>query len=1217
MDVRRERGSVGLEGVESALRGVRRAAVVVLTGQRVLLLLTGLVGLLVGLVALDALLRFPSWIRWLHWVGGVVGIVTALGWYVWPALRFRPSLTDVALRVEREKEGERGRLASAVEFARALRAGEMGGGRTEELAARVVEAEARGWRVESARGLMRLDRLRARGLWFVVVVLVSVGAGLLHPAGARVGAARALSPWRGVEWPKRTEVVDATGVSVQARGSSIALRGVVTRSTRPMGETRVEAEYRVVDEQGRAGASRRAVLTHQRREAGVGSARGGLFERLVEAEGAWVEYRLSALDDVTAWNRVRVVEAPAVERARVVIEPPAYASGSSGGKLGALVEADLGSGLDDRAMGPSALAGSLVELRLTLNKEVPGPEESTDERAWVERVLGADLAEAGAQVEVDGKEWAARWRLGKGARVVVRLEDAWGIESAEEAVYRFEAVQDGPASAIVSEPASDVTVLSTARVEIVGEGRDDVGLTGVWLERQVMRRAGSGEKSVPGGALEAWGEVVEAGRAEVGSGETLSTARGVLEMWELGAQSGDEVWVWALASDGYRDETASREATRSGVRRVRVISEEQFVEEVRSELSGIRRTAIRIDEAQSELMEAARARGTDRMTRSGQAQVGERLARQAESLERLSERVEQNGLRDEGLARLLRDAGEGTQRAGRSSRAAGEGLERAAERAKREAAERGASGASEVDAAALTGEEGRAVAGDQQSVRDELAGLIGSLDAGEDAWATRREIERLLEAQKEAREALRAAANETAGAEAGALTESQREALQKVADAQRSMAERAQKLVEEMPSKSEQLSQQDPSAAAGMQRAAQEARAAGVSSAMQRAGEQAEQNQTNEAMGSQERAERALEKMLEEMERGEKTRREQLRRRLASVMESIEGLIGQQEAELQRLSEGERAGALAGLDGGMIGLNRNTLAVQDEARAAGRELAGVVNLLGRASDAQVRAIGGLREASIDAGATRAAEEESLARLREAKGEAEKVDKGEEAREQQEKRRALRTAYRELLEREQRIRERVGGLASVEELTRRDRASVRALGEEQTAVRVELAAVLEQTKDLQEAKIFVFTHARLDEAAGRAADGLRVGEARVALPHVDRVVSLLQGLMRALSNDPRNDKEEKFSENAGGESGGGQGGGESPLIPPLAELVLLREMQAQIAVETRAMDEAREGRDVEPLSAAQRELAEIGKALIEKMSRGAPGGGGSGQGGGGQ
>ncbi len=1203
MDVRSERGSAGLEGVEASLRRLRRRAIATLVSQRVLLSLTSLIGALISVVALDALLRFPEWIRWLHWVVGVSTIGAIVAVYVWPALRFRPSLVDVALRVEREKVGEAGKLASAVEFAKALRDGSLGKGFEAELALRVVESEARGWESDTARGLLRLDRLRSRSTWFIVVTALTAGVAWLSPATARIGAARALTPWAGVEWPKRTEVADATGVTVQARGSSIALRGVMTKSNRPMADTRVEAEHRVVDENGQAGPIRRAVLTHQRREGETPKGvRGGLFERLIDAEGGWVEYRLTTLDDSTPWKRVRVVDAPAVERASVKIEPPAYALGGEGGRLGAPMQAELGNGLDDRASAPVALAGSRVELTVQLNKPVPGLKD-VDRREWMERSLGSDLADVETEIRTDGAEWIVSWELASPVRVAVNLRDEWGIESVEEAVYRFEAMQDAAPTAIVAEPAADTSALSTARVEVVGEGRDDVGLTGVWLEQQVMHRAGAGEKSVEGGALDGEGEPVVMARAETAGGRTLTTASADLELWELNVTAGDEVWIWTLASDAYHDAAGARTPTRSSVRRVRVISQEQFVEEIRSELAGIRRTAIRVDEGQSELMDAARTRGSDRATRAGQAQIGERLARQAEGLDRVAERVESNGLRDEGLSRLLQDASEGTRRAGQASRAAVEGLERAAERARQEAAAQGAAGAAELDAAILKEPESRQVEQEQQTVRDELATLIGALDAGEDAWATRREIERLLQEQRAAREALRAAANQTAGAESGALTPEQRNALQQIADRQAAMAERAQNLVDEMPARAEQLSRQDPSAAAGMQRAAQEARAAGVSSAMQQAGQQAAQNQTNEAMGSQDRAERALEQMLEEMERGERTRREELRRRLASVIESIDGLIRQQEAELERFAQGERLGVFAGLDAGMIALNRNTLAVQDETRATGRELAGIVNLLGRASDAQVRAIGSLRDASIDAGATRAAEEESLARLKEAKGEAEKVDRNEEAREQQEKRRELRAAYTGLLEREVQIRERTGALAAIDELNRRDRASVRALGEEQTTLRVELADLLEKTTELSEAKIFAFAHARADAAAGRAAEQLRAGEPRVAIEPEDRVVSILQGLVRALRSDPRSDQQPEFSEGSSGGGGGGGAGGQAPLIPPLAELVLLREMQAQVAAETRAMDEARTGRDVEPLSEAQRQLAEIGKALVEQMNQG--------------
>lgn len=1202
MEDRSTRGIAGLARVEGSLRRLRRRAVLALATHRLLLIGTCVLAALVGAVALDAVLRFPEWIRWLHWSSAIGSLAAALALYIWPALRFKPSLTDVALRVEREKTGEAGRLASAVEFANALREGAIHSETSAALARRVVDAEAGQWDASATRGLLRLDHVRQRAVWFFVVAVMTAGIAWISPDAARLGATRALAPWAGVEWPKRTQVVDATGVAVQARGSSIALRAVVTRSNRDMPDTRVEAEFRVVDTLSRPGPVQRAVLTHQRRDALAPDGRaGGLFERLIDAQGSSVEYRLTTLDDATPWTRVRVVEAPAIERAAVSIQPPAYAA-----RAAALVtpttDIDLGNGLDDRAIAPSALIGSRVSLSLRLNKPLPAP-DLTPQSDWLTQTLGPDIASANPAITAAGDQWNISWDLAAPVRVAVNLRDEWGIESAEEAVYRFEAIQDAPATAVVAEPASDINVLPTARVETLGEGRDDVGLTAVWLESQLWRRAGDREKSVQGGALEPESDPAEVARADIASPVAVASVRHAFEIWESNAAPGDELWVWTLAADAYEDADGPRAPTRSGVRRLRVISDEQFVEEIRAELSGVRRNAIRIDEAQAELMQATQARGSDRATRAAQAQIGERLARQDESLNRLAERIETNGLRDDALTRLLEDASQGAQRAGQSSRDAAESLQNATERARRDAERQGAAGAQDMDAASLNESEAREVAQEQQSVRDELAALIDALDAGEDAWATRRQIERLLEEQREAREALRQTANETAGAETSALSPEQREALQQVADRQAEMAERAQKLVEEMPARAEQLAQQDPSAAAGMRRAAQEARAAGVSSNMQQAGQQAAQNQTSEAMASQDRAQRALEQMLEEMEQGERTRREELRRRLASLIESLDGLILQQEAEIARLTDAERVVILTGLDAGMINLNRNTLVVQDDARSAGRELAGVVTLLSRASDAQVRAIGALRETSIDAGAARAAEEESLARLKEARAEAENVDKNEENREQQEKRRELRAAYSQLLEQQVRIRERTGALAALEEPNRRDRAAIRALAEEQLSVRADLAALLEKTQELNDARIFAFAHARADAAAASAAERLRLGEAPSAIEPEDRVVAILQGLVRALRSDPRQDKDDKFSEgNQGGEGSGSTAAG-AALIPPLAELVLLREMQAQVAAETRALDQLDTERDVEPLSEAQRQLAEIGKALIDTLNQG--------------
>src|SRR6185295_1283778 len=86
-----------------------------------------------------------------------------------------------------------------------------------------------------------------------------------------------------------------------------------------------------------------------------------------------------------------------------------------------------------------------------------------------------------------------------------------------------------------------------------------------------------------------------------------------------------------------------------------------------------------------------------------------------------------------------------------------------------------------------------------------------------------------------------------------------------------------------------------------------------------------------------------------------------------------------------------------------------------------------------------------------------------------------------------------------------------------------------------------------------------------------------------------------------------DKKDDFREqNEGNNGGGGGGGGQpEPLVPPIAQLRLLRGMQAEAAERTRSADDSRDAGEVDALSTLQRELADMGKALIEKMNN-APG-----------
>src|SRR6185503_14399839 len=98
------------------LRARSRALLVV---QRFAGVLGWIVAALTAAIFIDYLLRLPSALRLILLMGGVGALGYAIKTYLWPAIRFQPSLTQLALRVERVLPAVAGRLASSVEFAAA------------------------------------------------------------------------------------------------------------------------------------------------------------------------------------------------------------------------------------------------------------------------------------------------------------------------------------------------------------------------------------------------------------------------------------------------------------------------------------------------------------------------------------------------------------------------------------------------------------------------------------------------------------------------------------------------------------------------------------------------------------------------------------------------------------------------------------------------------------------------------------------------------------------------------------------------------------------------------------------------------------------------------------------------------------------------------------------------------------------------------------------
>jgi hypothetical protein len=1189
-----------------ALRRLLRAMLIL---QRAGWVLALALAVAIGWGLCDYVLRTPGWLRGAVLALGVAGLAVLLAKRVMPAVRFAPSLADLALRLEATPEagqaGLRGVLASGVELAGSSdpRAVEVGA---------KARAALEGWRWGS---FLRPGRtLAALGTLLAVVLSLAALAGA-QPALTSIGLRRVLTPWTDASWPKRTAIADVTDLRVHPLGTALPLQAALRNSPAPAEQTRVEAVYRLIDSAGVKGPVRRAVLTSQGRRVPVTAAQddalapdGVLMERLLEPSalepgadasatlGATLEYCFESDDDQTPTQRVLLVRPPRVLGASVTLTPPSYVAGSA-----PAVESDLGPGNDDRATLRDVLAGSRVQMTLRLNKPVPAPADfsspSSAYRAFLGDALGEgfvkQVVDAGGDLTIDlrGPRWTIAWTARESVRLVARPRDEHGLEPDSEAVFRLEARADRPPEAAVIKPGEDLEVLPTAQVELAAEGRDDVGLESLSVDQRLARpRAGSASAQPEAvGEAESIKSVQTPADAPRPRALTLSAR---LDLPGLGARPGDEYTITALAKDTFTLDGKSHEPVRSAPRRVRVISPEQMAEQIWSELSALRRGAINLAEQQARTAEATRNNRDPGPLARDQSSLTEGIARQQQALQRQRDRVTRNELNNPDLAGVM-DAAEQLleQARERSNQAAGS--LRKAEQARRDAqpqAER---------------QEQQAAGPAQEQTEKALEDLAQALDKGQDAWSARRGLERLLQDQKSLREQTAQAGQKLVGRSVDELSAQDRAQVQKLAEQQEDLAQRADDAVQKLAEKAEQLKQQDPSASAALEESARRAQRSQLTEQMQKIPEQIRQNRQQRATQQQDQAIRAMQQALESLEQASRSRDETLTRELASLIESLDQLIARQKQEIDALAKARAGGPAAGLDQAQIRLRTQTLGVAEQARTS-RETRAIATVLDAAAGEQAQAVVALRAEPSDLEQADAREQAALAKLNEARKTADEAQRQAQDRNASRQRAELKRAYAELLAEQTDLRTRTGELEQLE-AGRRQRAAARELSAPQDELRRKMNDLASRTPEINESEMFKFSHARLDEAAGQAAAKLGEGEAG---PGVVRrqttVIRVLQSLIESLSQaeQKRDEFREQEQQAPGGEGSGGNQ--KPPLIPPAAELLALR-LHQQDAL--RATREAGEIADANQRREAlvdagklQGDLAERAEAMLKKLQQ---------------
>lgn len=1103
------------------------------------------------LVALDWVFRLPVGFRIVQ--GGTAGLALVafamIG--VLRILAFKPGRIDVALRIERSRPELRNRLAALLEFE-----AQPKDERTEllDLGLPVLREEVD----RAMQGLdpasitsMRSATRPARQLALVVVLWAGALAAL--PSIVGVGIVRAVAPWSDAQWPSLTEVADHTDRSVVATGTSFLWKAELVRGN-PSRE-RVKVEFRI------------KTNTWGSWQSGwLGKSDGSTFDRMqdVPVDAREIEYRFTTSDAATTTASIRCVQAPTVVRANLRITPPTYLTGRGPSTI------DLLPAGSSPIRFHECVEGSTIELELAFSRPVMVPVMGPAKEGGspdIAAALGLDAPCETCSITTTPSSWTASMDLVEDRAISITASDEDGVAMIEPFALRLVALRDQPPIAQLIQPATDQTVLPTAKVPATSHAEDDFSLV----------RAAIAAQRIAG--VEAAPERLLVETAERSLAQDLTT---IIDLAELEAAPGDVVVVSALAEDAYERDGVRREPSRSAPRRLRVISSSDFSEEIASATAALRQGVLRLEERQ-----AGAAQSTDRQAvQRDQAEIASRTTTSSRQARALADRVRMNEDRETPTSRLLDEAANLLDEARSEASAASETAT--------------ASDPTDWRTPKLTEQ--------QEAAQATLEAAARLLDRDTKSWEASQSLARAAEAIQASQAERKALAEQVQGKSRDELTPGQRAALDRIAQRDAETAQALREAAESIKAQGDELEQSDPAQAAAMQQAAGRAQEEGVVGKVEQSGEETRDNAMQQAQRSAEQALESLARMQEDLDAAQRLESTVLKRIAEELADRLKQLIADAEASMQSVDDLGEDDPLPpqAISGDVERLRRNTNAALDEAMRMERRLDAVIRLItpaiGHEEQALVR-LAALQELAGRADVNQAIEaaQQDLRRALEATQAAANEAKQDEQRQAQQR---LADQCKALVAQETAIVQGATELGEQADARRRLVEGRRlALAQDELA---EGIGALMADGEVAKSEIFGEALSQAGASSARTSEAFRrSGGLAEATDAARDTLDTLAGLASALADKSK--EKDRFAEardqgdqqnNAtGGAGGGGQQGG----ILPIAELKLLRDLQAKLGRRTvRALSDGGDPSIVPTLRQAQERLEAMAGRLREAI-----------------
>lgn len=1124
------------------LQTVARFSRMLLLTQRVLQAASAL--LIIALISgiSDYLLRLPGMVRLVSDILVLVLGAVWLGTRLMYVARFSPSLTELALRVEVLYPHLQHKFASAIDFLvhqpTSTHSDTMR--RLEDLSLDRVEEQMRD---------VNLNRLinpvyTGRYLCLLIgMMLLTVMIAWAAPQSFSLAVQRWINPLGDAQWPRRVATASLNTQTVWPADSPLPMQLAVERGYHR--NMRAWLNYRFVwPDHSRSWQS---VLMSQQGQSENQAAR---FERLVELSQelmpsdlpARIEFYYTAGDGQTRTQSIDIVARPRVTQVSLHVTPPAYATGLIREQNTTWEITDT---LSTTLRSARFLTGSHVTMQLLLNKPVLA--------AAPMDILPGLLDATDAVVDVDEKSpntLNLQWTLSRTVQSPVQVTDSFGLSNISEQQYRIEAIADQLPSVTMTEPAADVFVLPSATLQVIATSRDDVSLERLTVTSQ-LKAADSKPVTL----------------ADQTGRQNELTAQANVTIKSLGGVPGDVFELVATAQDSFKLGDQTHEPVRTLPRLVTVIDEEKFTQQIRSELGVVRQMALRLS-AEQQLLENAPAQ----TAKPRQKRVTEQLEQHGKTIERIKQRMTDNALKSEALQQIVDRASMLLDQAKTASADAVEKLDQP----QRQSATQ-----------------------QQKRVSKNLADLVELLDQGRDALTLQLQLQQMQTAQEDLQSKARKLLPNTVGKTAEQLDDDTRKQVNELAQQQQALGEQAQALINRMRQTAERLAQQDQAqdqaSAQALAQAASTAQQQGLTQTMQQASESASQNQMSQTMQQQQQSLDTMQQMRQQLAEQSQRKQAILKRQMAELAELLKQLVTRQQQQVDQLAQ---VNDLITLVEPQVVLRQNTISVQDQAMG-NPQTQQVGQTIEQAVTEQGDAVGQLRQQNATNARTH--EVQAIAHLKNALSAVEEAQKKIEKEQDQQQRDELQQAYEKLADIEKQLAAKVKPFAELDAINRRHRRDLGELATEQNNLREQISQLKEK---VEQTTLFLMLHEQIDQQSEQISTDLRAGEQlKLANSNQLSIESRLRQMAKVLQMQS---EQEKFSDASDGDQSGSSGGGGSQqqsagVVPPIAELRLLREIQIDVHDQTRIAQQnnAPESQIVN-LSLMQRQLADMGQKLIDKF-----------------